>query len=249
MHRFFVSPEALEDDEVVMSKQQAHQIRDVLRLKAGQHIVVLDNHGAEFEAALTKVSRDQVRGRVVEKRRAVGEPDVKITLYQSLLARDKFELVLQKCTEVGVARFVPMITQRSLVRECGSITGKKLGRWRCIITEAAEQSHRGRILELESPVNLEQGLDKLKDADLAVIASPEAEAVGLGSCLRGQVDDKPATVALFIGPEGGFTDSEIQRAHTSGAVPFSLGQRILRTETAAVVASSLILYELDELGP
>jgi len=249
MHRFFVSGESLQEEQVVLRGKQAHQIRDVLRLKAGEHIIVLDNQGAEFEVALTAVERNEVKGQVVEKRQAAGEPDVKITLYQSLLSRDKFEWVLQKCTEVGVSRFVPMITQRSLVRDCDSITASKLGRWRRIITEAAEQSHRGRIPELEMPVNLEQGLDELKDVDLALIASPGAEGEGLRSCLRGCGESKQVAVALFIGPEGGFTDSEMERGRAGGAVPFSLGRRILRTETAAVVASSVILYESGELGP
>ena len=105
MHRFFVSVENIRGKEVVLS-QQAHQIRDVLRLKANEHIVVLDNHGLEYEVVLTNIKKNEIRGQVIEKREAMGEPDVKITLYQSLLGREKFEWVLQKRTEVGIVRFV-----------------------------------------------------------------------------------------------------------------------------------------------
>lgn len=243
LHRFFVLPERIQDKEVVLG-EEAHQIRDVLRLKAGARIIVLDNEGWEYEAKLKVVGRSEVRGKVVEKREATGEPGVRITLYQSLLAREKFELVLQKCTEVGVAGFVPVITERSVVRDSG-IKASRLGRWRRIIQEAAEQSHRGRLPELAAPVRFEDALEGLDGFDMSLVASPEAKGKSLRECLRGP--GTAGTVALFVGPEGGFTENEVRQLCGGGAIAFSLGERILRTETAAVVASSVILYEMGEL--
>lgn len=245
LHRFFVSREDIRGDEVALSKQ-AHQIRDVLRLKAGEHIIALDNEGAEFKVVLTAVGRDEVKGQVIEERRAAGEPEVQITLYQSLLSREKFEWVLQKCTEVGVARFVPIVTSRSIVRDCGSIKPNKIDRWRRIIQEAAEQSHRGRIPELGQAIKLEEAIGQLEGFDLPLIASPQSDAASLRSCLvRGK--KKTGAIALLVGPEGGFTEEEVKRCSSSGVIAFGLGRRILRTETAAVVASALILYELGQM--
>lgn len=243
LHRFFVLPERIPDKEVVLG-EEAHQIRDVLRLKVGEHIIVLDNKGAEYEVELTEVRKDEVKGQVVEKREATGEPGVRITLYQSILSREKFEWVLQKCTEVGVASFVPVVTERSVVQDSG-IKANRLARWRRIIQEATEQSHRGRLPELVQPVRFEDVLEGLDGFDMSLIASPGAKGMSLRDCLKGPVT--AGTVALFVGPEGGFTKDEVRQLCGSGAVVFSLGKRILRTETAAVVASSVILYEMGEL--
>ena len=164
------------------------------------------------------------------------------------MPRDKFEWVLQKCTEVGVGRFVPMITERSVVRDGESVAGGKLERWRRILTEAAEQSGRGRVPELAAPVESDKGMAELEGFARSLIASTEAQDSGLENCLRGCSRIGGVSIALFVGPEGGFTEDELERGRASGAIPFSLGERILRTETAAVVASSLILYELGEMG-
>ncbi len=243
LHRFFVLPERIQGEEVVLT-EQAHQIRDVLRLKAGERIIVLDNEGWEYEVELTAAGRSEVRGKVVEKREATGEPGVRITLYQSLLAREKFEWVLQKCTEIGVAGFVPVVTERSVVRDSG-IKASRLRRWRRIIQEAAEQSHRGRLPEMAAPVKFEEAVRGLDGFDMSLIAAPEAGNRSLRAYLGG--GKGAGSIALFIGPEGGFTEDEVGQACRSGAVAFSLGERILRTETAAVVASSVILYEMGEL--
>jgi len=246
MHRFFVAEENLRGKQVVFTGRQAHQIRNVLRMKSGDHVIVLDNIGYEYTVILTKVGRQDVTGEIVSKQQAQVEPNTQITLYQSLLAREKFEFVLQKCTEVGVEKFVPMITERSIVRRPDDITPRKLSRWRNIIAEAAEQSGRGRIPQLDASVNFVDAVSRLSDFDCCLIGSLAATGSSVREILR-TGSTEPVAVALFIGPEGGFTDDEISDACSKGATAFSLGKRILRTETAAVVASAVILYELGEL--
>jgi len=245
MHRFFVPQNSLHGQKVILTSQQAHQIRNVLRMGPGDHIIVLDNIGSEYTVALTKVGQQQVIGEVIYKQPAQGEPRTQITLYQSLLAREKFEWVLQKCTEVGVTRFVPMVTERSIVRRSITVTARRLSRWRRIVTEAAEQSGRGRIPQLEAPVNFGDAVSKLEGFDFCLIGSPQAAGQNLRKLLRTD-NTIPVAVALLIGPEGGFTKQEVQLAQANGAIPISLGRRILRTETAAVVTTGLILYELGE---
>jgi len=246
MNRFFVAQENVSEGQVALAPEQAHQIRDVLRLKVGDNIIILDNTGLEYLVRLSAVERDSAVGDVIEKRPATGEPRTHITLYQSMPAREKFEYILQKCTEVGVCEFVPVITQRSVVR--GSSGQDRTARWRRIITEAAEQSGRGRIPELREAVEFDKAVHAIACFERCIIAAVGAKGAGLREVLHcGPV--APVRIALFIGPEGGFTDDEIRLACAKGAAAINLGKRILRTETAAVVASALILHELGETGP
>lgn len=246
MNRFFVKETCFHADKVVLlDKDQTHQIRDVLRLRPEDQIIVLDNAGWEYQVALTKVTHEQIVGEVLQKRQAAGEPKTQITLFQSLLTRDKFEWVLQKCTEVGVSRFVPVITTRSLVREA-AVKQEKIDRWQRIITEAAEQSHRGRIPQLLPPVSFEKAMQELFGFEKCLIAC-EKQGDTIRAALRMSGKDAPDTVAVLVGPEGGFTDEEVVAAEKNGAMPITLGPRILRTETAAIVAATLILYELGQM--
>jgi len=252
MDRFFVGKDNLRREEVVLEGQQAHQIHNVLRKKIGEHIIVLDNLGWEYEIELKTIRKGKITGQIKEKQKAKCEPVVEITLFQSLLSREKFEWVLQKCTEVGVRRFVPIVTERSIIRQ-KPVKANKTERWRRIIQEAAEQSARGRIPELEKAVNFDQAIAKLEDfstghlpVDYKIMAHTQGQGVSLRQCLKNG-GKKIKSVALFIGPEGGFTENEVQSAKNNNVALISLGKRVLRTETAAVVASSLILYQLGEM--
>ena len=244
MHRFFIPPTQIDDHQVVITDPIAHQIRNVLRMEVGQHIVVLDNSGLEYEVALAHLERGQVLGRIETKRPSVHEPRTHITLYPSLMKRDKFEFVLQKATEVGVSRIVPIISQRSLV-QTAELKPNKQARWQRILTEAAEQCQRGRIPELHTPLKFNQAISQSPNFSISIIAY-ESGGVDLKTAVN-QPPSSSATIALFIGPEGGYDPSEIQLAQEHGIIPISLGSRILRAETAAIIAPALILHELEPL--
>ncbi|MHC4131455.1 MAG: 16S rRNA (uracil(1498)-N(3))-methyltransferase [Planctomycetota bacterium] len=243
MHRFFVEKSSFAGNEVVLKEKQSHQICNVLRIREGEKIIVLDNTGFEFEIELIKVNKKLTSGKIIEKRPAAGEPKAKLTLYQSMLSREKFEFVLQKCTEIGVSRFVPIVTQRSVVRDTAIKKGK-LERWRNIIMEAAEQSGRGLIPELRAPIDYSEAIVETEDFDMSLIACTKRGRELHGSLALVRED---GYVSLFIGPEGGFADEEVELCLEEGAMPVTLGRRILRTETAGVVASALVLYELGEM--
>lgn len=245
-NRFFVSASSFEGERVRLSREQAHQVRQVLRLGPGDTVVVLDDRGGEYEVTLTAVGPKEVVGRVVSARPAAGEPKVQLTLFQSLLIREKFEWVLQKATEVGVTQIVPVLTARGLVRT-RQIEEHKLDRWQRILTEAAEQAHRGRIPRLEPVVPFAGVFSRFVGFERLLIAAP-SETVSLREALGGIERPEPA-IGLLIGPEGGFTDEEVALARAKGATAVGLGPRILRTETAGVVACALILYEVGEMGP
>jgi len=245
-NRFFVPASSIEGEQAHLSPEQAHQVCHVLRLEPGDTLVVLDDTGLEYHVTLTTVDLQETVGQITARRPARGEPAVQLALFQSLLAREKFEWVLQKGTEVGVTQFVPVMTERSIVR-AKMIEERKLDRWRHILTEAAEQSHRGRIPRLDRATSFTDALSTLAGFDRALIAVPSQDAVTLKEALAGG-DKPPSSVALLIGPEGGFSEKEVAAACERRAVRVHFGPRVMRTETAAVVACALVLYELGEMG-
>ncbi|MBI4672290.1 MAG: 16S rRNA (uracil(1498)-N(3))-methyltransferase [Chloroflexi bacterium] len=243
LHRFFVTPDSIRDGVVQFTNAQAHQIRDVLRMRPTQEIFVLDNAGNEYRVRLSQFTRESVRGEILEKRRARGEPQTKIILYQALLKADKFEWVLQKGTEIGIAGFVPLTTARAIASNVGK---QKFARWTQIVTEAAEQAGRGKIPPLGTLQPLAQAFEAAQKLGGALFVPWENESA---QDLKRALDDSNAeTIHLFIGPEGGFTNQEIEMAHAYGAQSITLGPRILRAETAGLVAASAILFARGDLS-
>jgi len=246
MHRFFVPASWLEKEQVIITGPLVHRLRNVLRLKAGDHFILLDNSGWEHEAEITYVSTQRIESQVLHKTLATGEPRTKITLYQALLKLNKFEWVLQKGTELGLVGFVPMISQSCMIGSLEDISKTKLERWWRILMEAAEQSRRGRMPTLRAAMVFSSACEDAARGGLTLIPWEEEKEQNLSSILRA-AKQPPFSINLFIGPEGGFTPEEVAKAHRYGAVPITLGPRILRAETAGLVAATAILYELGDL--
>ncbi len=241
-HRFFIPPNWITPPDVTLQGEVARQIKTVLRMQPGDEIVVLDNTGSEWQVQLTRVGQREARAQVIEQRPATGEPNVRLTLYQGTLKGQKFEWVLQKGTELGVAAFVPTLCRRSVVRS-PEVLLKKYSRWRQIIREAAEQSGRGKLPQLAQPVTLANAIARTQAADLVIMPWEEA---GDGS-LKKILGQAPAhDIALFIGPEGGFAPEEAAEAKQAGAKLVTLGRRILRAETAGLAACAAIFFALSE---
>ncbi len=244
MHRFFVSPNAIAAGKVRFEQGQAHQIANVLRLGMGDRVKVLDGTGWEYEVELTAPGRAELEGTILRKSLAATEPRVKIMLYQSVLKGHRFELALQKGTELGVVGFVPVVSDRCVVASLSEVEGK-LGRWQRIIQEAAEQSHRAKLPQLQPAVLFEQACSTAHG--LSLLPWEEEKERGLRAVLRG-LSTRPFLVNLFIGPEGGFSPAEVEMARHYGAQTITLGPRVFRSETAGLVAASAILYEWGDLG-
>jgi 16S rRNA (uracil1498-N3)-methyltransferase len=243
MHRFFVPPQWIDADRVFIKDKQAHQLRDVLRVKPGDRIILLDDTGWEYEVELNRVDRGQVEGMVWGKSLATTEPGTKVILYQALLKGDKFEFILQKGTELGVVGFVPMLCERCVQLE--GVSERKLGRWRRIIAEAAEQSRRGKLPFLKPVLTFEQACQSVEGSSL--LAWEGEKSLGLRPALNELRATGLSSVNLFIGPEGGFSPSEVEFAQGCGITPITLGPRMLRAETASLVAATAILYEYGDL--
>jgi 16S rRNA (uracil1498-N3)-methyltransferase len=248
-NRFFVSPEQIRGERVSFFGNQARQICGVLRMREAQQIEVLDNQGWRYEVHLERVSSELVTGSIVSRSAAEGDPATHLTLYQAMLKKDNFEWILQKGTEIGVARFVPLVSERTLIRQEAPNPAKEQ-RWRRIISEAAEQSGRAYLPLLSAPESFDAALLSAGEFDAALIPWERETENGLVDALAkisGRQLQLPVRLALFIGPEGGFSESEIERAGKAGVLPVSLGRRILRAETAAIVASTLALFAMGDL--
>jgi 16S rRNA (uracil1498-N3)-methyltransferase len=248
MHRFFIPPEWIDQEMIVIRGKLVHQIRNVLRLRGGDHIVLLDDTGWEYEAELAMVTRDHVKGVIFEKRLAA-EPDARITLYQALPKSSKFEFILQKCTELGVSGFVPVICERCVADRPRD---KRVERWHSIIVESAEQSRRGKLPSLEPTLPFEKACQSA--IGFSLLAWEGEKTSGLRSVLRSEIyrkriisEKNNLSVNLFIGPEGGFSPSEVEFARGCGIAPISLGRRVVRSETAGLVTATAIFYECGDL--
>jgi 16S rRNA (uracil1498-N3)-methyltransferase len=243
MHRFFIPEDYLTKSTVVITGKLVHQLCNVLRLGTGDLITVLDNSGWEYRVELKAVESSRVEGKIVNRTLAAGEPRTRITLYQALLKASNFEVVLQKCTEVGVTVFVPTACERCVA---GKPDSKRLSRWQDIIREAAEQSRRGKLPILH---NMTPFREACRSARGVSLLPWEGERTGgIGDKLRSyQKTENAPAVNIFIGPEGGFSSSEVEFARSCGIVPVSLGQRILRADTAGLVAAAVTLYEFGEM--
>jgi 16S rRNA (uracil1498-N3)-methyltransferase len=257
-HRFFIPPSWIRGNEVTVTGPQAEQIARVLRMRPGDEILVLDNSGWEIETRLVLVDRDAVHGKVLRRRLAHGEPRTKITLYQAVLKSRHFEFALQKSTEVGAVEFVPVIADRCVVSDL-EVVEKKRPRWEWIVQEAAEQCRRGRKPALRPALLFPQACEHARQSGgLSLIPWEKEGEQSLRALLRhrpaaterspGREGRPPFAINLFIGPEGGFTNDEIDLAQRYGLITVTMGPRILRAETAGLVAAAVIFYELGDMG-
>jgi 16S rRNA (uracil1498-N3)-methyltransferase len=245
--RFFVAPAVLADPtQVVLPPEVANQARAVLRLRPGDTVTLLDGTGDAAEVRLTAISREAVVGQIISLGPVRTEPRTQLILYQGLLKAAKFEWIAQKGTELGIAALVPVLCARSVVE---AVSAAKLARWRTILTEAAEQSDRGRVPTLQTPMTLTDALTTLPSGATTLLAYEDlARTTTPAPSIAQALQASPATVRIFIGPEGGFTSAEIALAQAQGVQLVTLGPRILRAETAAIVAMTLIMATLGEMG-
>lgn len=258
--RFLLNRETLTaGSELTLPDDIAHQARDVLRLGAGDVLWLLDGAGGEYPAEIAQISRRSVSARLGPRREKEPPPAIRLTLCLGLLKAARFEWALQKGTELGVTSFQPLLTERA-VAATEEFGAAKRRRYERIIAEALEQCGGAWLPELAAPRMLPDALASAPDGAILLIPWEEETAAPLSATLRREAerrrDDRNAAQAasdvwLIVGPEGGFSAGEVERARAAGALPVTLGPRILRAETAAVVATALALDALGALrtGP
>ena len=247
MDRFFVDKKNinLENNTCIIEGEDVKHISKVLRCRIGEELEVCDNNNNEYICEITNLDKNQVELNIVEKVDIQRESDLKIKVYQGLPKGPKMEMILQKLTEVGVDEIILVQTKRTVVKVDDKKEDKKLERWERIIYEAAKQSKRGKIPSLRGVLTFKEALADMKENDFNIAPYENEKTKSIKQAIKGVNINN---IGIFVGPEGGFEETEIEAIEDIGGQSVSLGPRILRTETASLVASSIVLYELSDLG-
>jgi 16S rRNA (uracil1498-N3)-methyltransferase len=229
---------------ITLAGNAASHVTRVLRLRVGGQLVLFDGSGGEYEGSIDKAHGGEVTVAIGEHHALERESPLALTLAQGVSRGERMDLVVQKATELGVTRIVPVLTERSVVRLSAQQSDRKVNHWRAITIAACEQCGRNRLPELAAPVTLAQLLGTGGSGTaggMRLLLSPEGSATLAG--LRRPID----AATVLIGPEGGFSDEEEQAAVAAGFTAVRLGPRVLRTETAAIAALTLLQRELGDL--
>ncbi len=240
MPRFPISRSSIIDQNAVIGGADYRHIVRVLRLGQGSEIILFDEDSLEYVGVITRVGSRDITVRLKESRLVTRESSLSITLLQGLPKGDKMDLIVEKATELGVNTIVPVTTERSQVKNT-----RRLKRWQRIALESSKQCGRINPPSVEGVKELISAINFYKNRSLRLIFYENAE-VNLRNYMR-NITEPPKTIVLFIGPEGGFSEKEVDLAMKCDFIPLSLGPRIFRTETAGIVALSILQYLLGDL--
>ncbi|HOM02458.1 MAG TPA: 16S rRNA (uracil(1498)-N(3))-methyltransferase [Acetivibrio sp.] len=246
MPRFFVRKSDVSGDSINISGEDFNHIKKVLRLGNGDRITVCDGEGTDYLVEIMKFEDASVKTRIIESMENFTEPPVKITLFQGLPKSDKMDYIIQKAVELGIYEIVPVITERTVVKTDKKSGDKKCERWNRISMEAAKQCNRGIIPKVGFPISFKEALNAAKGSSFSLIPYEKETGIKLKEVLSKK--SSAEKVSVFIGPEGGFSQTEIETAISCGIQPVTLGPRILRTETAGIAVLSILMYELGDVG-
>ncbi len=240
MTRLFIDTLEISEEYFSLDKENSHYISNVLRMREGEELIVVANNRMEYCCEVNSVSKNEVQLKVISSRENDTEPKTFITLFQSVSKGERMDLTIQKSVELGVSRIVPVYSERVISR---NDKASKIDRWQKIALEAARQSQRGIIPEVTEVMSFKDAL-KLASSQNELVLFPWEEEKG--QTLKEAIRDKAfSNVAVFIGPEGGYSDKEAELASETGARPVTLGKRILRTETAGPAVLAMLLFELE----
>lgn len=247
MYRAYVPPGTLDEAVISLSRDAAHYVVRVLRLRVGDQVGLFDGSGQEWLIRLTRVSASLVQGERVALLAAPTPCNKVVVLGQGLPQGAKMDWIVEKCSELGLSTLVPLHTELSVIRGVGQRMAEKMARWQRIAAAAAGQCGRRTLLELGTPSSLADFCARYDTAAVKIMCWEQEKSLGIRQVLEAADDRYP--VAVLVGPESGFTEDEVAVAETHGFVPVSLGPRRLRTETAAVAVTSIIRYSGGEFDP
>jgi 16S rRNA (uracil1498-N3)-methyltransferase len=231
-HRFYAAPSQFDRSTITLDSDESHHLSRVLRLGEGARVSVFDGLGNEWECEVSRVSRGAVELNLIRQLDDVVESLLNLTLAQALIKGDKFDWVVQKATELGVTRIVPLITDHSELRSAGDSAGRRRARWRRIAHESVKQCGRRKPVEITDMINFEDFCQTEAGKNNLIFSERGGLKLRDVVAKLGSISE----LSLFVAPEGGWSDSEVQLSEKSGFIPVHLGSRILRTETAAIAA-------------
>ncbi|MFO7611898.1 MAG: RsmE family RNA methyltransferase [Clostridia bacterium] len=246
MPKFFITEHELEiGGKANISGEDANHLRKSLRIKNGEIIIVCDGNGKDYNAMVESSEDDSIKITILESIELKTEPDLWINIYAAVTKGEGFEYAIQKCVEAGVGSVIPVITERTVVAVSDSKAVRKHERWNKIASEAAKQSGRSRIPQVGGVLDFYAAMDKASQEGLSIICNVEEGTLSLKTILGMNKDIKMLNV--FIGPEGGFTSAEIKAATGRGIHSVTLGNRVLKAETAGLFVMAAAMYEYGEL--
>lgn len=256
MDRFFVEKEDvnLDSKSLIIRGEDVGHISRVLRYKTGDKLEVCDKENNEYICEIAEIGKKEILLDIIKKVEVNRESRIKIVLYQGIPKSTKMEIILQKLTECGVAEIVLVETERSVVSIDPKKSDKKFERWKRIIYEAAKQSKRGIIPKLRGVLSFSEAIEDMKKNELNISPYEKEENLGIASLLRGEEfksaikEGEDIRLGIFVGPEGGFSEEENAIIKNRGIFSVTLGPRIFRTETASIVISAIVMYELGDIG-
>ncbi|MBD3347786.1 MAG: RsmE family RNA methyltransferase [Candidatus Eisenbacteria bacterium] len=246
MDTFMVPPGALQGRAVTLSGAEARHAFAAARVREGDRVRLIDGEGAEAVAAVRRVRGGEASLVVVDRRTRTRDEGVTLTVAQSIPKGRGMDEVVRRCAELGVASIVPVTTERTVVRLRGDSAERRVGRWRSVAVAATKQSRGVFVTSVAEPADLSGLRPMLGASDLAVVAWEEEGGVTLREALRGEV---PRDIVAVVGPEGGLSETEIASLGEAGAVPVTLGSRVLRSDWAAAALAAAVSYELGGLLP
>lgn len=240
MQRFYVNKNGVTEGLITITGDDAMHISKVLRLGAGDELIVCDGEGNDYFCQIENALKTEVTLKIIKTQQNNTEPPIEITLYQAIPKSDKMEYIIQKCVELGVTFVVPVESKYCVAKLKDD---KKLVRWQKIADEASKQCGRGRKTVIHPPVAFKDAVKNIPDGSLKIIPYENEKENKLKNTLK---NSKLSKISVFIGPEGGFSEEEIALAKENGIIPVTLGPRILRTETAPIAVISACMYELGD---
>ena len=238
-HRFFAPPISSFDSTIILDPEESHHLSRVLRLMSGAIVYSFDGQGTEYECVVKRASKERAELSIIARISNEVESPLQLTLGQALVKGDKFDWIVQKATELGVTCLVPLLTEHSEFKKAEGREAR-LQRWRRIALEATKQCGRRHLIEITEVQNLDQ-FCAVKADDLRLIFS-ERKGKRIAEM------ERASAVTIAIGPEGGWSDRELLQAEATGFIPVHLGNRILRTETAAISAVAIVQSLFGDLG-
>lgn len=242
MHKFFVEDYQIDDRQVIIDSEDYNHIVNVLRMKKGDKILVTNKNSQKtYNCEIKEINADKVICNIIDEENKNIEMNVQVDIFQGLPKSDKMEYIIQKCVELGVHKIVP-VNMKYCVAKIKDEEKKNI-RWNKISEVAAKQSKRNSIPKVENSINMTQLYDEIKKYDLVIVAYENEDNITLKDILKSK--ENPKNIAIIIGPEGGISFDEVENLTKSGAKKASLGNRILRTETAPIAVLSMIVYEYD----